>query len=535
VKARDLVRRLGFEVPGLARPSGDSTPDSPRASLDFEILGVTEDSREVKPGYLFCALPGARADGRNFIGDAAARGAAAVLLPAPSGGDPDFSPVPAGLPFFVPPPGREPRAAASEAARLACGEPDEKLFVVGITGTNGKTTTASLAEALLKAAGMNPGVTGTIDYRWNGKIRPAPNTTPEGPLLYSILKEMVDDGVDAVAMEISSHALSLGRVEGLGVDRAIFTNLTRDHLDHHGDMESYFGAKTGLFMKHAKKTSLGKENRVFAAVNADCPYGKRLLGLLGDRALGYGFEAGAVRLKEASFSLAGTKLSVETPKGIVRAESKLIGGFNARNLLAAISLGTLADLSPELVGKTLSLAEGAPGRFQRVGEGRDRAAIVDYAHSPGALEAVIGAARDLKPEKLAVLFGCGGDRDKGKRPLMGAAAAKADVAILTSDNPRTEDPLVIIAEAERGLRENGSVPAKGAAALKNPSREGSVYFVEPDRRKAIALGVDLLEAGDILLVCGKGHEDYQIVGTEKRRFDDAEETLKALEDAGKAV
>jgi UDP-N-acetylmuramoyl-L-alanyl-D-glutamate--2,6-diaminopimelate ligase len=505
---------------------------------DIDIIGVSEDSRLVSPGFLFAALPGAHADGRDYVKDALKKGASAILLPERDG-DRTFytsennndelyrnlfssNPVP-----FLSAPEMAIRGILSEAARLVYGEPEKDLLLIGITGTNGKSTASYLIESLLKDQNLRPGVMGTVNFRWEDTILPAPNTTPEGPLLYRVLKDMKKGGAKSCVMEISSHALSLGRIEGLSVDKALFTNLTRDHLDFHGDMESYFKAKVELFKSHIKETDInGKKNSPHSAINISDPWGKRLMDLLGDNAIGYGTNNSHIRPIDVSYSKTGIKLKIETyNKGEIQIDSPLVGNFNGINLISAAAMGILLDISPKDISKSLSESKGAPGRFSKVTDSNDYLALVDYAHAPGALEAVIAAAKNLLPKKLIVLFGCGGDRDKGKRPLMGKAASFGDIVVLTSDNPRTEDPLQIIAEAEQGLIEQG--------LTKNPSSKNHGYFVEPDRRKAIELTVDLMEKGDIALICGKGHEDYQILGLQKIHFDDTLETLKALKNAGK--
>jgi UDP-N-acetylmuramoyl-L-alanyl-D-glutamate--2,6-diaminopimelate ligase len=523
--------------PGAADPAG------------AEITLVTEDSREARPGALFCAFKGARSDGRDFIPQAAERGAAAVLCAPPDPGgriarllvreDPLSRPSDAPV-----------RAAASEAARLVCGEPDLGLLKIGITGTNGKSTVSCLAGDLLRAAGRRPGLIGTVSYRFpDGSEREAPNTTPEGPVLWRTVRDMADSGADGLVMEVSSHALAMGRLGSLAFDVALFTNLSRDHLDFHLDMEDYFLAKARLFLGRGGTLAGGPAAGAagFCVVNADDPWGERLLAAPGLPSLSFGFARGAVRGELLESGRSGLVLKAACPEGgELTIRSRLLGRFNAENLLAAAALGLALRLPPAAVSSALSESEGAPGRLSRTGTDPDFLALIDYAHAPGALEAALEAARGLAPRRLIVIFGCGGDRDRGKRPLMGKAAAKADVAILTSDNPRAEDPLAIIAETEPGLAEGGmrqAAPAEapgpqGAPEAQVPAaREGAsgVYHVEPDRAKAIALGARLMGKGDILLVAGKGHEDYQIVGRVKRHFDDAEETLKALRAEGKSA
>ncbi|MDR2613579.1 MAG: UDP-N-acetylmuramoyl-L-alanyl-D-glutamate--2,6-diaminopimelate ligase [Deltaproteobacteria bacterium] len=531
----ELAGLLGLETappdgakPPPGAPASGPGPGARAAAADPDIRDVTEDSRRAGPGALFCAFRGARADGRDYVPAAFAAGAAAALVSPPDPGGPG--------PRLLAPEASV-RRHASEAARQVFGRPDEGILTVGITGTNGKSTVSYLAEALLAAAGRRPGVLGTVSFRLpGGGTREAPNTTPEGPLLWRTVRDMREDGAGSLVMEVSSHALALGRLGGAALDVALFTNLTRDHLDFHADMESYFLAKCLLFLGPGGSLAAGPGPGAArrAVVNADDPWGRRLLGAPGLRAVGFGFRAEGAEVagEVTGSSRRGVSLRVSAPGWSGEIRSRLLGRFNAENLLAAAALARALGIPGDLAASVLSEAPGAPGRLSRTGSDDRFLALVDYAHAPGALEAAISAARDLGPARLIALFGCGGDRDRGKRPLMGKAAAGADVAVLTSDNPRTEDPLAIIAEAEAGLagagmRRAGPGGAAGVAAA-------GTYLVEPDRRVAIRLAVDLMREGDILLVAGKGHEDYQIVGREKRHFDDSEETLLALRAAGKS-
>jgi UDP-N-acetylmuramoyl-L-alanyl-D-glutamate--2,6-diaminopimelate ligase len=375
---------------------------------------------------------------------------------------------------------------------------------------------------------------GTTGYRWGDVRRPAPNTTPEGPLFWVTLKDMANGGADSCVMEVSSHALALGRTEGLRCAYALFTNLSRDHLDFHPDMEGYFQAKRLLFTERLKGGGPGPR----AAVNADDPYGARLKGELGEGALSFGFQSGEIRGKVLSESREGVSVSVMGPQWETEVRSKLLGGFNAENLLASLALLSLTGAGVQEAARLLGGAPGAPGRLERAGPPESRyLALVDYAHSPGALTAVVAAAKRLTGSggRLIVVFGCGGDRDRGKRPLMGAAAAGADLPILTSDNPRTEDPEAIMLDAEPGLAGAGLKRA-GPKSL-GESEEGlkGVYFKEADRRRAIELGCRLLRPQDALLIAGKGHEDYQIIGRAKHPFDDRAEAEKALAALGKGA
>ncbi|MDR2724687.1 MAG: UDP-N-acetylmuramoyl-L-alanyl-D-glutamate--2,6-diaminopimelate ligase [Candidatus Adiutrix sp.] len=484
---------------------------------EAEICGLTENSRAVRPGWIFAALPGTRFHGRQFVDEALARGAAAVLL---SGEDLVDLPVPRIL-------GEEGRLRPlmALAASIIYSRPGEKMILVGLTGTNGKTTTAYLLEAVLKRAGLRPGVMGTVNFRWPGEVRPAVNTTPEGPLLSACLADMVAAGCRSAVLEISSHALALGRVTGLSFEAALFSNLSRDHLDFHQDMESYYQAKKLLFDRHLKPGG-GR-----AVINVDDEYGARLAGEMGKGALTYGFNSRAdVRGENLTLSRKGLILDIVHPGGRWQQTSPLLAKINAYNILAAAALALTLRLEPESIRETLAVCPGAPGRLEEIGD--DPLVLVDYAHTPEALAEALAGARALNPARLLVLFGCGGDRDQGKRALMGQVAGiRADLTFLTSDNPRTEEPGAILAGIEAGL-----TPLKltrfQAGELKVDDWRPGGYLLMEDRRAAIEEAVSLLGQGDVLLIAGKGHEDYQIIGRKKIQLNDRQEAAKALEKAG---
>ncbi|MDR2454993.1 MAG: UDP-N-acetylmuramoyl-L-alanyl-D-glutamate--2,6-diaminopimelate ligase [Deltaproteobacteria bacterium] len=507
---------------------------SPPMEGEAEISSLTEDSRDLSPGALFAAIPGSRADGRDFAAEAARRGAAAVLWPL----DQKLPLPPKDLPVPVlEAPASGFRSLVSRAAREIYGRPDEKLKVVGLTGTNGKSTVSYLLEAMLSRSGQKPGVIGTVNYRFGGFGREAPNTTPEGPLLYRTLSQWAAKGATHAVMEISSHALSLGRVRDLRVEAALFTNLTRDHLDFHGSMEDYYQAKRALFFEN-----LADKNK--AAVCLEDDYGQRLFGELGQSPLSYGFDSPAkIRAEEMVLDRSGAGFLAVTPKGSFRVKSPLLGSFNVLNSLGAIALGQILGLDDQAMAEALASCQGAPGRLQKAGG--DYLALIDYAHTPSALAAAMESLKALRPKNLIVVFGCGGDRDKGKRPLMGREAARiSDLPILTSDNPRGEDPMAIIEEAAAGLKELGLKPVSGESleggggqgGLKGELSAGSLagsFVIEPDRRKAIRLAAKIMGKDDLLLIAGKGHEAYQLAKGVKTRFDDAEEAILALKAEGK--
>jgi UDP-N-acetylmuramoyl-L-alanyl-D-glutamate--2,6-diaminopimelate ligase len=477
---------------------------------DPEILRITGDSREVVPGACFFALPGAARDGHEFAADAARRGAAAVVAERP------VECAPARL-LLVP----SSRRAMALAAATFQGKPADAMKIAGVTGTNGKTTITYLVEACAAEAGLPMGVVGTITYRFAGQERPALHTTPESTEIQALLAEMRDAGTRAVVMEVSSHALAQERVSGIRFAAAGFTNLTRDHLDYHGDMEAYFAAKRRLFTEHLAVDGI-------AVVNAQDAHGARLADQLGPgrQAWRYGTRAGdALRAVDVRGGIDGIEATLETPRGEVRVRSPLVGSHNLENLLCAAGLALALGIPPEAVSRGLSRSGGAPGRLERV-EGKARpgvVAFVDYAHTDDALSRALAALRALSPRRVVCLFGCGGDRDRGKRPLMGrAASAGAELVVVTSDNPRTEQPEAIIADILPGLSGVRRLTVEAAR------RGDDGYLVEPDRRTAIALTIECARAGDVVLIAGKGHEDYQIVGKEKRHFSDREEARRAL-------
>lgn len=480
MRLSELARGVGLDLP---------------AGSDPEVTGVEHDSRQVRPGDLFVALPGARFDGRAFAAAAVAAGAVAVLGPAP--GD-----LRVGVPWLVV---DDPRALLGPLAARVYGHPDRELILAGVTGTNGKSTVATLIAAILDAAGQPAGFIGTLGYRFRDQSYAGGHTTPEASDLFRILREMRRDGAAAVAMEVSSHALAMGRVGGARFDAAVFTNLTRDHLDYHSDFEDYFAAKRKLF-------DLLKPGRR-AAFNVDDPYGRRLAAEIPD-ALTFG-ERGEVAARDVELTTAGIRGVLTTPRGELPFTTPLLGRYNLSNLLAAAAAAETLELPHEAVAAALAAQRPVPGRLEPIDRGQPFAVFIDYAHTDAALEAALRSVREVVGGgKVAVVFGCGGDRDPGKRPLMGKIAGElADLVIATSDNPRSEDPLAILAAIEGGLKESGN--------------QG--YRLIPDRREAIRQAIAEAEPGWAVLVAGKGHETYQILGDRKVPFSDIEEVGKALE------
>jgi len=471
---------------------------------DPEVTGVAHDSRAVAPGDLFVAFPGQRFDGRAFAASAVARGAVAVVGPEPSAAAAEL-----GVPWLVT---AEPRSLLGPLAARVYGHPDEALILAGVTGTNGKSTVATLIAAILEAAGHPAGFLGTLGYRFRERTYAGGHTTPEASDLFRILRQMRDDGAAAVAMEVSSHALAMGRVEGVSFDAAVFTNLTRDHLDYHRDFADYFAAKRKLF-DHLKTGAR-------PAVNVDDPYGRRLAAEL-PGALTFG-EGGDVQARGVELSTTGIRGVLATPRGELPFSSALLGRYNLSNLLAAAAAAETLGLPHAAVAAAFAAQRPVPGRMEPVERGQPFPVFVDYAHTDAALEAALRSAREVMGGgKVAVVFGCGGDRDAGKRPLMGKVAGElADLPIATSDNPRGEDPLAILAAVEQGLAASG-----------NPH-----YRLVPDRREAIREAIAAAQPGWAVLVAGKGHEREQIVGDKKLPFSDLEEIGKALEERfGSAV
>ena len=463
--------------------------DAPRSG-DVEITGLHYRSSEVRPGGLFFCVPGFKADGHDFAPDAAARGAAVVVCERPLGLE---------VPEVVVPSVRQ--AMGPVAARFF-GDPTASLQVVGITGTNGKTTTAFLTRAILERAGIRTGLLGTVKSVVGGVEEPVERTTPEAVDLQATFRRMLDAGDRACAMEVSSHALELGRAEGIRFACRAFTNLSQDHLDFHLSMEAYFMAKRRLF-----------EGGGPAVVNIDDDYGNWLADDVSG-ALTYGVDKRAdYRAHDVRFDPAGSTFTCETPDGPVAVETRLPGLFNVQNALAALAAARTLGVELHVATAALAEAERVPGRFEPVDEGQPFTVLVDYAHTPEALDNVLRAARELTGERkgrLHVVFGAGGDRDRAKRPLMGrAAAAQADRVIVTSDNPRSEDPDAIIDEILAGT--------------------GPGVERETDRRRAIALAVEGAAPGDVVVVAGKGHEQGQeLADGRKEPFDDVTVVREAL-------
>ena len=479
------LRELLAEVPGAVL-TGDG---------GVAVSDVTHDSRKVGAGSLFVAIRGLQTDGNQFVEAAIRKGATVIVSEEP--------PRP-GVAWARVGDAREALALLS-AAHL--GHPAKRLTLVGVTGTNGKTTTTYLIDAILRAAGHKTGLVGTIQYRVGERLAEAVRTTPESSDLHKLFRDMVDAGVSHAVLEVSSHSLSLKRVLGCDFRVAVFTNLTRDHLDFHGDMDAYFAAKRALF-----DTRLRADGH--AILNADDDRAEVLRRVSRGAVLTFGIERAAdYRAERVSLSLLGARFTLRTPTSKVPLETPLLGRFNVQNVLAACAAAYALGVPQEAVVRGVASLAGVPGRMEGVVAGQDFAVIVDYAHTHDALKNLLETVRELKPRRLIVVFGCGGDRDKTKRPLMGAVAARlADVAVVTSDNPRSEPPEAILEDIARGM--NGYRTAE--------------RHVIADRREAIAKAVEMASPGDAVVIAGKGHETYQVLRERTVPFDDRQVAREAL-------
>ncbi len=466
-----------------------------RGEVPARISGIAADSRRVEAGECFVAVTGFKQDGRRFIPEALSRGAAMIVAEPP-----DPLPEERVLRVLVP----ATRPALANLADSYYGHPSRALTVVGITGTNGKTTTSYLVEALLRARGGPTGVVGTVQYRIGDEAIPAGQTTPEAIELQAMLARMREAGVRGVAMEVSSHALALHRVDGIEFDVAIFTNLTQDHLDFHGTFDAYRRVKRRLFQLLEASS---KPNRT-AVVNIDDVSGAGMIAGLEVAVITFGLGRTAmVRPLERASSIDGIRMTVDTPKGRAEVRSPLIGEHNVMNLLGAIGCGVALGIPPDVIGREVGRVTAVPGRFERVDAGQPFLVVVDYAHTPDALERALTTARALTAGRLGVVFGCGGDRDRGKRPIMGEIAARvADRVWVTSDNPRSERPEAIIDEIVGGVRRLWA--------------DAERYVTMPERRGAIRDALLWARAGDCVVIAGKGHETYQLVGSAVLPFDD---------------
>ncbi|RPI55847.1 MAG: UDP-N-acetylmuramoyl-L-alanyl-D-glutamate--2,6-diaminopimelate ligase, partial [Deltaproteobacteria bacterium] len=493
---RDMLEAL--------RPSVSISPEL----YDVKIRGISADSRQVQQGYIFVAIPGTKFNGRQFINDAVEKGASALLIPIQ-----DVHHYVKIVPETLPVIGvDDPRLSTGLLASAFYENPSKKMALIAITGTNGKTTITYLLEGIFSKAGLNPGVIGTINQRHCGMEVPSELTTPDAIKLQEILANMLKKGVKAVALEVSSHAIDQQRISGCCFAASVFTNLGRDHMDYHQDMEQYFQAKVKLFLEYPSDTAI---------INIDDFYGRRLWEIVKTKKISYGLSPEAdVRPEFQSINIDGITGKLATPEGPIAIKSKLKGLHNLYNILAAVAASITLGIDHDHIQTGIETIMRIPGRLDPVHTPRGVTAFVDYAHTPDALESVLKSLIQLGPKPLICVIGCGGDRDRGKRPLMAQAAASlADIVVLTSDNPRTEDPLDILDQMLSGLRD---LPTY------HPATKAEVKVIL-DRRDAILWAAEKARPGACLLVAGKGHETYQIIGNERLAFDDREilkETFK---------
>jgi UDP-N-acetylmuramoyl-L-alanyl-D-glutamate--2,6-diaminopimelate ligase len=478
-----------------------------------EVDGIVYDSRKVKPGYLFVAIKGFTVDGHDYFREAIQNGAIGLVGETFEGLSGDFTRI------CVP----DSRDALWKLACQFYDRPFEGMNLIGVTGTNGKTSTCYILESMLSAAGDTPGIIGTINYHFSGKSYETPGTTPESLDLMSYLRQMADDGVSDVIMEVSSHALDQKRTGGCPFRVAIFTNLSRDHLDYHETMEEYFEAKSLLFTELKKHA--GNFEPV-AIINTDDPKGLELVSLTDARTMAYGLGHDCqVRADSVFIDKKGLKARLITPKGERSFQAPLIGEVNIYNILAASAAALSLGVDLDTVVKGIERLRVVPGRLELVENNRGLTLMVDYAHTPDALLKTLKTVRPLVQGRVLTVFGCGGDRDKGKRYEMGRIAGEnSDLVFITSDNPRSEDPLSIITQIKEGIMKSGLTP------LDVSSQElvtGSGYIVETDRREAIRKAVSMAGEEDLVLIAGKGHEDYQIIGNHRIAFDDRKEVALA--------
>jgi len=481
---------------------------------DPDIGSIHYRAQDVKPSGLFVAIPGHKADGHDFIDAAMEKGASAIVVQKKM--------VKNSIIIEV----ENTRKALGRIAAKYCGNPSEKLVIIGITGTNGKTTTAYLVESILHAAGFKTGVIGTINCRYSGKTFPSPVTTPESLDLQQILSEMVNDGITHVVMEVSSHAIDLFRIESCFFDAAVFTNLTQDHLDYHTNMESYWEVKKKLFTESL--VTGPKKEKAFAVINCDDKRGKVLSGNLSVKCIKTGSDTGCtVYATNSTINARGIKTLISTPESSVEIESDLVGKHNIENIRSAAGVAFGLGISLDIIKKGIESLSVIPGRLERINNKTGISVYVDYAHTPDALKNVLLSLRPITKNRLICVFGCGGDRDKTKRPLMGEEVARlSDIAVITSDNPRTEDPMEITDQILTGIKRNTTNRYEPTEYRLLTDKKG--YFVEPDRKKAIHLGIKIAEAGDVILIAGKGHETYQLIGKDSFPFDDRQEAMSAL-------
>ncbi|MCX7816367.1 MAG: UDP-N-acetylmuramoyl-L-alanyl-D-glutamate--2,6-diaminopimelate ligase [Syntrophales bacterium] len=493
----------------------DTEVISVKGDLEVEVTSLCYDSRQCEENSLFVAIPGFKTDGHAYVQEAISRGARVIVHEK----DLIFPSNVTGVKV------RDARDALGKFSRNFYRNPSRSLCLIGVVGTNGKTTITYLLESIFRKAGVNCGVLGTINYRFEGREIPASNTTPESCDFQRMLYDMKESGVKVVVAEVSSHALALKRVDDCEFDVGIFTNLSRDHLDFHGNMENYFNAKRRFFSEILACSPKKRERGMI--VNVDDMWGKRLLRDVPLKACTYGVESAAnIRPLHYECTLEGIFAEVAAGGVVLTLNSPLIGKFNLSNILAVVACGLVLGVGAKDIIDGVASLKCVPGRLEKISRDGQPCVFVDYAHTEDALSKVLGNLREFKTSRVITVFGCGGDRDRGKRPLMGRAALEgSDWIVITSDNPRSEDPLSIIAEIESGIKDL----ARNVSPERSFDHQGKIYSVIPDRREAIELAISQARPGDIVLVAGKGHEDYQIIGDRKIFFDDRVVAREALE------
>ncbi|GLV13680.1 UDP-N-acetylmuramoyl-L-alanyl-D-glutamate--2,6-diaminopimelate ligase [Alicyclobacillus hesperidum] len=493
MRLRQLVQPfLNYQITGAENP---------------DILHIVTDSRQATAGTLFAAIPGHTVDGHAFAAQAVENGAAALLV------ERRIENIPRGVPQVIV---RDSRHMAALLADRLFGRPSRRLRVVGVTGTNGKTTVTHLVRHLLEVSGKRTGVIGTVGAKYGDVELPLPNTTPEAVEVHRLLRVFADAGCSHAVMEVSSHALVERRAAGVAFASAAFTNLTQDHLDFHGTMERYAAAKSLLFARLGNAFDESTGNAPHAVINADDPWAQTMMDATTAPILTYGIEREAdIRAEDVQLSAAGAHLRVRTPVGILTAHTGLIGHFNVYNALAAIAIALVEGVQLDTIATGLASYAGVPGRCERIDGGQPFGVFVDYAHTPDGVANILTSVREFAQGRVIVVIGCGGDRDRTKRPRMAETAAQlADLAIFTSDNPRSEDPHAILADMRAGI------PANLASKVRE----------QVDRRQAIRDAIREARPTDIVVIAGKGHEDYQIIGSERLHFDDREEARLAIAD-----
>ena len=510
--------KLSHLLEKVSNKHADITKSQP-AKNDPEITSIHLRAQDVKPGGLFVAIKGEKTDGHNFIDTALEKGAAAIITQKPVKKNAIVIQV------------ENTRKTLAEISAKFYGNPSEKLVIIGITGTNGKTTTAYLIESILQQAGINVGVIGTISCRYADTTFYPAMTTPESIELQRILDKMLKNNITHVVMEVSSHAIDLGRINCCMLDIAVFTNLTQDHLDYHKNMEAYWQCKKKMFTEHLFASP--KINKA-AVINCENHKGKELFNAISDQKISVGTDKDhTAYLSKISYDLKGIKGIFSIPYGEFDFMSSLVGKHNAQNLACATGVGVALNLHPDTIKAGLENVEYVPGRLEPIDNNFNRHIYVDYAHTPDALGNILSTLKSMSEKKLICVFGCGGDRDKTKRSIMGKVAGTfCDLVIITSDNPRTEDPLVIIDNVVQGVREVS--PKQFASSNMNNNSQSLYeqtkgYIIEPDRKTAIQLALIKSGTGDTIIIAGKGHETYQIFDKKKYAFDDREEAKKALQ------